>query len=82
MEEYRRLCRWEENIKKDLKEIDVNVMNWMKSAYDGNYLRVLLNELVNIHISNELCYVTMKTIWKNTGGFVYERAILGWILKN
>ena len=22
------------------------------------------------HISSQLCYVTMETIWKNTGGFV------------
>ena len=27
MEEYRRLCRWEENIKMDLKEIGVDVMS-------------------------------------------------------
>ena len=52
MEEYRRLCRWEDNIKMDLKET-----------------------------SSQLCYVTMETIWKNTGGFVDERTILRWILK-
>jgi len=27
MEEYRRLCRWEDNIKMDLKEIGVDVMS-------------------------------------------------------
>ena len=52
MEEYRRLCRWEENIKMDLKET-----------------------------RRQLCYVTMETIWKNTGGFVDGRTILRWILK-
>ena len=57
MEEYRRLCRWEDNIKMDLKEI------------------------VNIPISSQLCYVTMETIWKNTGGFVDGRTILRWISK-
>ena len=57
MDEYRRLCRWENNIKMDLKEI------------------------VNIPISSQLCYVTMETIWKNTGGFVDGRTILRWILK-
>ena len=46
MEEYRRLCRMEDNIKMDLKET------------------------VNIPTSIQLCYVTMETIWKNTGGFL------------
>ena len=27
MEEYRRLCRWEDDIKMDLKEIGVDVMS-------------------------------------------------------
>ena len=45
MEEYRRLCRWEDNIKMDLKETSI-------------------------------CYVTMETIWKNTGGFVDVRTVL------
>ena len=31
MEEYR---RWEDNIKMDLKEIGVDVMNWMELAED------------------------------------------------
>ena len=31
MEEYR---RWEDNIKMDLKEIGVDVMNWMKLVAD------------------------------------------------
>ena len=43
MEEYRRLCRWEENIKMDLKEIDVNVMNWMEIVQDLDYWRGALN---------------------------------------
>ena len=36
-------------------------------------------ELVNIPISSQLCYVTMETIWKNTGGFVDGRTILRWV---
>ena len=40
-----------------------------------------LKETVNIPTSSQLCYVTMETIWKNTGGFVDERTILRWILK-
>ena len=34
MEEYR---RWEDNIKKDLKEIVVSVRSWIDSAKDGDY---------------------------------------------
>jgi hypothetical protein len=30
MEEYRRLCRWEDNIKMDLKEIGVDVISWFR----------------------------------------------------
>ena len=30
MEEYRRLCRWEDSIKVDIKIIDVDVRNWME----------------------------------------------------
>ena len=75
MEEYR---RWEDNIKMDLKEIGVDVMNWMELAQGRDHWRALVNELVNIPISSQLCYVTMETIWKNTGD---GRTILRWILK-
>jgi hypothetical protein len=34
MEEYR---RWEDNIKMDLKQTDVNVSNWIDSSHDMNY---------------------------------------------
>ena len=75
MEEYR---RWEDNIRMDLKEIGVDVMNWMELGQDRDHWRALVNELVNIPISSPLCYVTMETIWKNTGD---GRTILRWILK-
>ena len=68
----------EGNIKKDFKEIGVDVMNWMELAQDRDHWRALVNELVNIPISSQLCYVTMETIWKNTGD---GRTILRWILK-
>ena len=29
--------RWEENIRIDLKEIDINTRNWVDSAQDRNY---------------------------------------------
>ena len=34
MEEYRRLCRWEDNIKMDLKTTGFNMMNWIESTQD------------------------------------------------
>ena len=77
MGEYRRLCRWEDSFKMDLE----NVMNLMELAQDRDHWRALVNELVNIHISSPLCYVTMEKIWENTGGFVDGRKILRWILK-
>ena len=75
MKEYR---TWEGNIKMDLKEIGVDVMNRMELAQDRDHWRALVSELLNIPISNQLCYVTMETIWKNTEG---GRTILRWILK-
>ena len=35
--------RWEDNIRIDLKEISINTRNWVDSAQDRDYLRVLVN---------------------------------------
>ena len=35
--------RWEDNIRMDLEVIDVNAGNWVDSAQDRNYWRVLVN---------------------------------------
>ena len=78
MEEYRRLCRWEDNIKMDLKEIGVDMMSWMEIAHWTDFVNTALNLQ---SISSQLCYVTVETIWKNTGGFVDERTILRWFFK-
>ena len=43
MEEYR---RWENNIKMDLKEIGVDVMNWMELAQDRGYWRALWSSMI------------------------------------
>ena len=48
MEEYRRLCRWEDNIKMDLKEIGVDVMNWVDSTQDSDYWRAVANATLNL----------------------------------
>ena len=58
------------------------MMNCMGLDQDKYHWGVLVNELVNNLISSQLCYVTIETIWNNTGGFVDGRAILRWILKS
>ena len=30
-------CTWEDNIRMDLKEIDINTRNWVDSALDRDY---------------------------------------------
>ena len=41
---------WEDDIRMDLEEIGINTMNWVDSAKDGDYWRVLVNEALNIRI--------------------------------
>ena len=36
-------CRWEDNIRMDLKEIGVNTRNWFDSAQSMDYWRALGN---------------------------------------
>ena len=43
--------RWEENIKMNLKKVDVNVTNWVDSAQDRDYWRSLIMRLINHTIS-------------------------------
>ena len=42
--------RWKDNIGMDLKEIGVNTRNWVDSAQDRDYLRVLVNVALNLRI--------------------------------
>ena len=42
----RRRC--EENIRMDLKEINVNTRNWVDSAQDKNYWRAVLNAVFTL----------------------------------
>ena len=43
--------RWEDNIRMDLKEIDINRRNWVDSAQDRDYWRTLVNAELNLRIS-------------------------------
>ena len=42
--------RWEDNIIKDLEEIDINAGNWVDSAQDSNYWRALVNVALNLQV--------------------------------
>ena len=42
--------RWEDNIRMDLKEIGINAGNWVDSAQDRNYWRVLVNAALNLRV--------------------------------
>ena len=41
-------CRWEDNIRMDLKEIGINSRNWVNSALDRDYWRTLVNVALNL----------------------------------
>ena len=42
---------WEDNIRMDLKEIGAFTRNWIDSANDRNYWRVLVNAALNLRVS-------------------------------
>ena len=42
--------RWEDNITMDLKEIGVNTRNWVHSAQDRDYWRVLVEVALNLRV--------------------------------
>ena len=42
---------WEDNIRIDLKEICVNMRNWVNSAQDKDYWGVLVNAALNFRVS-------------------------------
>jgi hypothetical protein len=44
-------CRWENNIRKDLKEIGINTRIWVDLAQDKDYWRALVNVALNLWIS-------------------------------
>ena len=43
--------RWEGNIRMDLEEIGISAGNWVDSAQDKNYWRVLVNVTLNLLVS-------------------------------
>jgi hypothetical protein len=43
-------CRWMDNIKKDLLEIGVNVVDWIGLAQDTYRWRALVNSVMNLRV--------------------------------
>ena len=42
--------RWEDNIRMDLEEIDINAGNWVDSAQGRDYRRALVNAALNLRV--------------------------------
>ena len=42
--------RWEDNIRMDLKEIDINTRNWIDSAQDMDYWRTPVIAALNLRV--------------------------------
>ena len=42
--------RWEDNIRMDIKEIDINTRNCVNSAQDRGYWRALVNAALNLRV--------------------------------
>jgi hypothetical protein len=42
--------RWEDHIRMDVKGIGINKRNWVDSAQDRNYWRVLVNPPLNLRV--------------------------------
>ena len=42
--------RWEDNIRMDLEEIGINAGNWVDSAQDRDYWRVLVNSAFDLRV--------------------------------
>ena len=51
-------CRWEDNIRMDLKEIGIDTRNWVVLAQDRDYWRALVNAALNLLVP----YV-MELVW-------------------
>ena len=43
--------RWDDNIRMDLEEIEINGGNWVDSAQDRDYWKALVNAALNLRVS-------------------------------
>jgi hypothetical protein len=44
-------CRWEDNIKTDLREIGLEDMDWIHLVEDRDRWKALVNTVMNLHVS-------------------------------
>ena len=42
--------RWEDNIRMDLEEIDINAGNWVDSVQDRDYWRAFVNATLKLRV--------------------------------
>ena len=42
--------RWEDNIRMDLKELGINMRNWVNSSQGRDYWRALANVILNFRV--------------------------------
>ena len=54
--------RQEDNIGMDLKEIGVNISNWIDSTQDRNYCRALVNVSLNLQVQQTMDLVNFLVI--------------------
>jgi hypothetical protein len=43
-------CRWEDNIKIDLQEVGLEVIDWIELAQDRDRWRALVNAVMNLRV--------------------------------
>jgi hypothetical protein len=43
-------CRWEESIKMELREIEIDVVNWIQLAQDRVQWRACVNTVMNVRV--------------------------------
>jgi hypothetical protein len=43
-------CRWEDNIKKDLRGIVIDMANWIRLAHDRVQWRAFVNTVMNLRV--------------------------------
>ena len=54
--------RWEDNIRMDLEEIDINTRNWVDSTQDRDYWRVLVNVTLNLQVPYAMGWVSYSLL--------------------